>query len=330
MASSFQGFNKDLNLIETQVDRDFLNNLGGAPISDDIGLFANNNRNFSTLIVLASYITGNRVIFPIETPFIYSEDTEISVLGLPYTIVDKRREDDDRLSFQLSQNGVIVSTPPVGDYLRNNAVSHVNITNLVKDRPLVVEDITKSQLLTSDISLDEIGVDEGNQRDNPYVSYFDIFGLQGYPTNLNGYLSAIDEDISFLDFRRNNSMIRGIDFNTGFSARISGTTSVSDPDGLNNANVSNSNPGLFILNPVTGQFGRAFSNSGNVWELIGNDLVAETREIDMQNLVYEADIKITTNGNNIITSESGNVSDDFTHFTKVIINDEDYFLCVKI
>ena len=44
--SSFQGFDIKLNLSENTDDRDVLNNLGIAPIADDIALFTNNLRSY--------------------------------------------------------------------------------------------------------------------------------------------------------------------------------------------------------------------------------------------------------------------------------------------
>ena len=43
--SSVQGFLKSANLLENTQDRQALNNLGTAPIADDISLFINNNQN---------------------------------------------------------------------------------------------------------------------------------------------------------------------------------------------------------------------------------------------------------------------------------------------
>ena len=47
--SSVQGFLKSANLLENTQDRQALNNLGTAPIADDISLFINNNQNVSVL-----------------------------------------------------------------------------------------------------------------------------------------------------------------------------------------------------------------------------------------------------------------------------------------
>ena len=53
MAIQNQGYRKDLNLEETTVDTQALNNLAGAGIADDLRIMQNNLRNTSIL----EYIT---------------------------------------------------------------------------------------------------------------------------------------------------------------------------------------------------------------------------------------------------------------------------------
>jgi hypothetical protein len=59
--SAVQGFLKSANLLENTQDRQLLNNLGEAPIADDISLFINNSQNVSRLEIADNeynFITG--------------------------------------------------------------------------------------------------------------------------------------------------------------------------------------------------------------------------------------------------------------------------------
>jgi len=327
VVSTFQGFDKDLNLKETQVDRDFLNNLGGAPIADDIGLFVNNNRNFSSINVQSSQISGDTITFPLDVTFAYTEGTTITIDGTPYSIFDVSINENDEITIRLKNaSDVIVANPPSGDYIRNDAVSYDNVTNLVRYRDVVVEDTALSLVFFSDDAED---ITDQNSR-NVYSSLINVFNKYAtYPATLKDYLSSIEINIDYANSKRANSIVKNRDFSTTYKTEINGVAVVKDEDGLNDTSVSSSNPGIFILNTATGSFARIFSSNENVWEKIGSDLVADTKEISIQNLVFEDEIKLETNGVSITTTESGDVTSDFTHFMKVLINGEEYYLCMK-
>ena len=320
--TAFQGFNIDYSLREADSDRDYLNNLGVAPIADDIGLFANNLRNKSIITVDVSNISGDTIVFPVETPFAFTNDTEITVNGTTYFVSDVSRNDSDELTFRLkTELDAIVASPPTGDYERNDGVSSDDIINLIKFRETIVDDLSESLLFDVENSDDTI---------NPYESLIGLFNrIGGLPESIRDYFSGIEANESLYYYKKQNSIVKNKDFETTYESNVEGVSIVLDVDGLNNTTVSEANPGVFILNPQTSEFNRIFSSNENVWSEVGSDLVGDTREIGVQTLAFENGIKIIESGNDIIITESGNVSTDFTHLSKVLINGEEYYLCMK-
>lgn len=326
--TAFQGFNIKFNLRETEIDRDYLNNLGGAPIADDIGLFANNLRNTSKIDVEASNVSGDTITLPLETPFVYTNNTQITVDGTDYTVADVSRNENDEITFRLKDiSDTIVSNPPVGEYTRNDGISFNDINNLVKTRELVVEDPTLSFIFFN------IGTENENFERNPYDSIIGAFDrlFSGYPSTIKEYFKSIEGNESFYYSKKNNSLVKSRDFETEYASNVEGVSIVLDEDDTNNSGISETNPGIFILNPQTDEFKRIFSSNENVWEDTGTNLEAETREIAVQSLVFEDTIKLVDTGSgNLVLTESGNTQTDFTHLTKVLINGEEYYLCLKL
>lgn len=323
--TAFQGFNIDYSLREAESDRDYLNNLGGAPIADDIGLFANNLRNKSTITIGASNVSGDTIVLPTETPSTFTNDTEISVDGTTYFVFDVGRNDDDELTFRLKTAlDVIVTSPPTGDYERNDGISSTDLQNLVKFRETIVDDLTES--LIYDVE------DEGESNISPYESMIYAFNRysSSFPNDIKGYFSSIEANESLYYSKKQNSIIRNFDFETSYASNVDGVSIILDEDGLNDTTVVETNPGIFILNPQTDEFSRIFSSNENVWNEVGSDLVGDTREIGIQTLSFEDGIKIVESGSDVVVTESGMVSTDFTHLSKVLINGEEYYLCMKL
>ena len=83
-SSSIQGFLKSANLLENTQDRQALNNLGTAPVADDISLFINNNQNVSTIQCADSeynFITG-LVTLVNSTPELFAARSAVGLLIL--------------------------------------------------------------------------------------------------------------------------------------------------------------------------------------------------------------------------------------------------------
>jgi hypothetical protein len=325
--SAFQGFDKALNLIENVADRDVLNNLGGAPIADDIVLFLNNLRNTSELIVTSSERDGSFIRFDETTqPFVFINGTEITVNGTVFYVGDSNTRNEFRLYSDeaLTQ---LVSNPPLGTYIRSDSVSSGDIQNLVRFRNPVVEDLSLSQIGDTDEE-----AEQQQQLDNIYTSYIRTYSKVrgGFLSGLSGYISAIDSELDLFNLRRTNSVNSLIDFNTENSLSLSGFIYVSDPDGDNDTSVSStSGPGIFILDPDTDQATRIFSSNENVWEEDGDDLVAASKEIVVGNFVFDQGARILRKaGSPAITTETDVVT-EFTHFVNVVVDGEEYSLCLK-
>lgn len=326
MVGQFQGFDKNLNLVETKDDRDILNNLGGTPIADDIGLFVNNLRNFSVLVVTESMIQGESIIFPISTPFVYTTGTKISVNNNFYTVYDSRKNLDGLLSFKLrdaDDNDVLA--PPTGEYRRNDAITKDDVRNILKERRLVVTNPNASRSFAINSF---IGV-------NPYTSILTAGKLidNQLPDNLSELIEGIDENINSFNLIRETSLIRTQNFSTNRVVTFNGSTVIFDPDNIVQATepLTDDKPGIYILNPLDNTFKRIFSSNENVWSDNGIDLVADSKEIIVKKLIFENDIKlVTSNLGAFAEPVAANEADiDFTHFTKVLINGEEYFLCLK-
>ena len=326
--SAFQGFDKALNLSENIADRDVLNNLGAAPIADDIVLFLNNLRNTSDLIVTSPEIEGSFIRFNENIQqFVFTNGTELTVNGNTFFVGDSNTRNEFRLYSDeaLTQ---LVSNPPLGTYVRSDSVSSSDIQNLVRFRNPVVEDTSLSQIGDAD----EEAADQQQQLDNIYTSYIRTYSeiRSGFLSGLSGYIGAIDSELDLFNLRRTNSVNSLLNLNTENSLSLSGFIYVSDPDGTNETGVSSTfGPGIFILDPNTDQATRIFSSNENVWTEDGTDLVAASKEAVVGNFVFDQGARILRKaGSPAITTET-DVITEYTHFVNVTVNGEEYSLCLK-
>jgi hypothetical protein len=321
--SGFQGFSIKLNLQENVDDRDVLNNLGGAPIADDIVLFLNNLRNKSELIVTAEQIDGSFIVFDANTtPFVYTNGTQIFVDRDQYFIGDSNAENRFRL-YADSELTELIPNPPTGTYVRSEAVTFSDILNLVPFRDVVVEDASLSGIVQETDSATRIG--------SIYNSIVELYNtLEGSQRDIADYISLIDTGIDLFDQKKQTSITGVSDFDTRDNVILSGSITTNDPDDINVGAVSTtSGPGIFILDPSTNQGTRVFSSSENVWSEVGDTLVAETREAVVGNFVFDEGVRILQKGNTeIVTEESGTVT-SFSHFIKILADGEEYYLCLK-
>ena len=322
MAGQYQGFVIVRNLEENPIDRNALNNLGGSPIADDINLFINNKRNVSTLSVALSNInsTTNKISY-VDRDVVYTTGTKVihKTDGLIYYIKNSNGLNE----FQLSEDELLQTTVPlnstfVGDYERSDEVTFENITNLKKTRRLAIN--------------------QTNDQKDPYIP--DAFSavvkdeIAASENNIDNYLNV-----------KSNALVSDKTFSSDINFYNVGHFRITDPDGLNNTNLSTtSGPGIFIYNSVSGTKVRAFSDTQNVWENnIGSTYLQTTAsKITMGALKIESpssvftiqqktgstqDIVISaTTPTNITTIEPNAV---FRFKMKISINDEDYFLCLS-
>jgi hypothetical protein len=320
--SAFQGFDINLNLRENISDRDVLNNLGGAPIADDVTLFLNNLRNTSTLTVSLSEIQENYIRFnPNLQRFVFTNGTKISVEDLTFFVGDSNTINEFRL-YQNKELTELVNNPPTGIYSRSDAVSYNDIVNLVRFRDRVVENISLSQVGTLDSSLD---------RSNIYDSYIRVFDeVLGRPTTLSSYFNSIEREIDLFELNKQTSINNYFNFTSDNRLSLSGNILVFDPDGENNTTVSTTNgPGIFIFDTGSNQSKRAFSSNENLWEDTGTALAVSSKEIVVGNLVFNQTPKIVRKSGSPNLEIETNTVTTFTHFVKAKVNGEDYYLCLK-
>ena len=313
---ALQGYVTNRNLDETQVGLGVLDNLGDAPIGNDIALFKNNMRNTSSITVSASSI--NSVSNTIKIPgseIVFGSGTKVFFNNF-YTYYIKNSNGKD--TFQLSavpnlDTTVTLNSGFAGTYVRSDAITPENIRNYTKKRRPANElatafnNNTTIPSFTIDVS-NTINIVEKN------IDAFNSVKINSYSTNNN-----IVTDLNFLN---------------------QGHTVINDPDNLNNLGVSKtSGPGLFIYNFVTDNIIRAFSDTQNVWQKnLANTYLETTAE-----KITVGSLKVTKN--DIITIEQkagtspvlltqgvsslGITDRDFTHTVKVLINGEEYFLCMS-
>ena len=343
MASAFQGFEINLNLLENLDDRDAFNNLGGEPIADDIILFLNNLRNFSSLTVVAGLppagnIDGDYIVFSeITQKFVFTDKTKITVGDITYYVGDSNSLNTFRLYTDENLTPANrVSNPPAGIYKRSDAVMPEDIRRLIPTRDKVIEDISLSQnSINNSIADNAINTDLYNSMVQVYYNV--ISG--GYPTNIKTYFSDIEKQIDSFGFAKQKSINSNIAFRSVEPLSLAGSFTVKDPGKVNDLlNVSTTaGPGIFILNTDDNTSKRIFSGNENAWTDEGTYLGVDSNEIVVGNLVFESPPKILRK-NNLpdivvpITSGVGSepvITSSFTHYISVFVNNEEYFLLLK-
>lgn len=350
--SAFQGFDRKLNLLENTADRDVLNNLGVAPIADDIALFTNNLRNTSEILVTVDKRQGNTIVFnPLAQRFIFTNDTKIRAFSGQTIIGDFFVGDSNNLNqFQLysDENLTQLVFPPAGvdvRYVRSDAILKEDILNLVKPRRPVVERQSASQITIQDSS---INVEDGTTAvtgvatpPNIYTSLRRVYSsFRNSAITITDYMNAIESNIDTFEQKKQKSIINNVDFLSEIKVTFNGNIIVTGQIEANVAVPLNSGPGIFILDTTTDIAKRAFSDNENVWTAepplpaVATDLVGATREIVVGNLVFDDGIRIirksgTPEIGQELAPAASNLANTFTHYVKVTVNGEEYSLCLK-
>lgn len=249
MAVAFQGFEISKNLRESELDRSNLNNLAGAPAADDISLFVNNNRNTSTITVTNSNIIDtngdgiNDTVYISSSIAVFTDYTPVTVNNNIYYVKNSNNVD----SFQLSSTAKLEDTviPVAGEYIRNDAVTLQNLSNISRFRRLS--------------EVNRVDTD----RQLGFLSYTESAFLgDSTPKEL---LERIEADLDFYKFKSIKSVSKLRDFNGKKVMYAAGYVSIEDPDNINDTGFTNSSPGLFIYNALTDSGVRAFSSNENPW-----------------------------------------------------------------
>ncbi len=301
MAIQNQGYRKDLNLEETTIDTQALNNLAGAGIADDLRIIQNNLRNISNLEY--NTITNGFFDFGAASIFVYTNDDVISVAStvsigsttleptVDYYVCDSDGETKFKLSTTSSSSAVGVSTitisgtpsPLVFDFIRKDPVHKNELINFIKPEQQDDEDFNWPDNINSTFDSTQTAQEE--------AKYFITRKYRG------------DEDTT-----------------SDREIKFEGIVSSKDPANLNTGGsglADPKSPGVFIGDT------RAFSSNDQPWTESGSDLVTESDQVSIGELSFLGDIKIE--GISPIT-QSGGTGPGGTKY----VTDWDYKIPIKI
>ena len=148
MAKQNQGFRKDLNLEEVDIETVAINNLAGAGIANDLRVIRNNLRNIST--ISCNTVTNGFFSFP-NNEFVFTNDDVVKVnptvaiggitltTNTEYFICNSNGETQFKLSSKPSTLGIntiipsnVSATGITINFLRKDEVNQGNIINFIK------------------------------------------------------------------------------------------------------------------------------------------------------------------------------------------------------
>jgi len=271
MAKQNQGYRRDLNLDETTIDTQALNNLAGAGIAADLRIIQNNLRNTSSLAYSSN--SNGFFVFPESVEAIFTNDDVVSVgttvsIGsttlqpsIDYYICNSNGETQFKISTTSSTSAVGVSTitisgtpsPIAFDIVRKNPVHKENLRNYIMPE---VQDAVGEFSWSSDLN--------------------NIF---------NSTAANIDTAKYFIDKKYRNLS----DTTTDREIKYEGTVTSADPANLNTGQsglADSKSPGVFIGDT------RAFSSNDQPWTETGSSLQTSSSEVSVGDLTFLGDIKI--------------------------------------
>lgn len=302
MAIQNQGYRKDLNLEETTIDTQALNNIAGAGIADDLRIIQNNLRNLSNLEY--NTITDGFFDFGSTSIFVYTNDDVVSVAstvsigstslhsGVDYYVCNSDGESKFKLSTTSSTSAVGVSTitisgtpsPSVFDFIRKDPVHKNDLINFIKPEQQDEDDF-------------------------------------GWPDDINSTFSSTQtaqEEAKYFITRK----YRGnADTTTDREIKFEGLVSSKDPANLNTGGsglADPKSPGVFIGDT------RAFSSNDQPWNESGSDLITESDQVSIGELSFLGDIKIE--GITPTTQSTAVPVTNWTHKVPIKIDGETFYL----
>ena len=303
MAKQNQGYRRDLNLDETTIDTQALNNLAGAGIAADLRIIQNNLRNTSTLAY--NSISNGFFTFPESVEAIFTNDDVVSVgttvsIGsttlqpsIDYYICNSNGETQFKISTTSSSSAVGVSTISISgtpspvdfDIVRKNPVHKTDLRNYIV----------------------------------PEVQ--DAVGQFSWPADLNATFDTtagnIDSAKYFIDRKYRNLS----DTITDREIKFEGTVTSADPANLNQNTTGLADaksPGVFIGDT------RAFSSNDQPWTETGSSLQTSSSEVSVGDLTFLGDIKIE--GINPVNHSSAVDVANWTHKIPVTIDGVTYYI----
>tara|TARA_B100000214_G_scaffold30781_1_gene19882 strand:+ start:973 stop:1896 length:924 start_codon:yes stop_codon:yes gene_type:complete len=303
MAKQNQGYRKDLNLDETTVDTQALNNLAGAGIAADLRIIQNNLRNTSSLAYSSN--SNGFFTFPESVEAIFTNDDVVSVgttvsIGsttlqpsIDYYICNSNGETQFKISTTSSSSAVGVSTisisgtpsPVAFDIVRKNPVHKENLRNYIAPE---VQDAVGEFSWTSDLN----GIFDSTAANIDTAKYF----IDKKYRNLND--TTTDREIKY-----------------------EGTVTSADPANLNTGTsglADSKSPGVFIGDT------RAFSSNDQPWTETGSSLQTSSSEVSVGDLTFLGDVKIE--GITPVDHASAVDVANWTHKIPVTIDGVTYYL----
>ena len=303
MAKQNQGYRKDLNLDETTVDTQALNNLAGAGIADDFRIIQNNLRNTSSLAYNSN--SNGFFTFPESVESIFTNDDVVSVgttvsIGsttlqpsIDYYICDSNGETEFKISTTSSTSAIGVSTiiisgtpsPVAFDIIRKNPVQKENLRNFILPE---IQDASEEFSWTS---------------------------------NLNGDFDTTSSNIDSATYFITKKYRNFNDTTTDREIKFEGTVTSADPANLNQNTTGLADPkspGVFIGDT------RAFSSNDQPWTETGSSLQTSSSEVSVGDLTFLGDIKIE--GITPVAQSSPVDVANWTHKMPVTIDGVTYYI----
>jgi hypothetical protein len=324
-----QGFVKSNNFIESDtgsLDRNILDNLGGANITDDLLLFDGNFKFTSKLVrsdTVTDYVVENgRVRVTGEGKVPFSTGTVLSHEGGEYNLKVVKSNALDSFEIVTAQGAAFI---PTGTLRRSDAVLASNLANL---------SVKRLQTNTSNSS--GISVEFAN-------ASADLLDDQ----TINQQVSYINEKVGLFYYKSGRVPLtyKATTFNVPITFK--GPVRIVADQSTPSTVPSSSTPGLFIVNvgDASAPPARAFSDASNPWVKSGvanasTSALATTVQysqvstLKLSASAYNTPSSITVNPNFNSTNNNHTVSEtnavgSFTHKLPVMVNGQQYYLLLK-
>lgn len=332
MSSSIRGYLVQKNLSETTDDRQSLNNIGGAPVADDIALFVNNTKNQSVISIRADEYDSstNTVVINNQTTTEVNErsavftnrdkvflvDVDDNVIAENLYIANSNTIDRFQVSAKQDLSEIYsINVPTQSDsndyvlrFVRNDSVTFENLQNLGVESSGVEVDLPES--------------DNNTDEESATVS------VGNYESEFNTISSVID----LANFQSRNKFVSNDSIQTGVRLRTEGAVIIADPsDTIITEGIVESSPGLYLSDPTSDvndvQVTRAFSSSSNPWS-DDNAGTLSTDSVDVTSGNLNLTNGVTIDGIPVIPENGSVDSATFTHKVKIQVNGIDYYLCL--
>lgn len=332
MSSSIRGYLVQKNLSETTDDRQSLNNIGGAPVADDIALFVNNTKNQSVISIRAdeydsstdTVVINNQTTTEVnERSAVFTNrdkvflvDVDDNVIAENLYIANSNTIDRFQVSAKQDLSEIYsINVPTQSDsndyvlrFVRNDSVTFENLQNLGVESSGVEVDLPES--------------DNNTDEESATVS------VGNYESEFNTISSVID----LANFQSRNKFVSNDSIQTSIRLRTEGAVIVADPsDTIITEGIVESSPGLYLSDPTSDvddvQVTRAFSSSSNPWS-DDNAGTLSTDSVDVTSGNLNLTNGVTIDGIPVIPEDGSVDSETFTHKVKIQVNGIDYYLCL--